>query len=305
MKNIYGLIGFPVKHSLSAFMHNAAFKELGIDAEYRLFEVEPKNLKSFLLDDIEVKDTTGKTFRARDIVGFNITIPHKVAVKETLEKEFPKKENKLIQINEHYVKVSGAVNTVKREMGVLNYWNTDAPGFLRSLEEDLKFDPKNKNVLLIGCGGAGRAIAAALSWKNIELEKIFIYDISDRSIQSAREHFFKFDYVSEKIEFIQATELKDVIKKCQLLVNASGLGMKNGDGSPVDKELLHSGLSVYDIIYNRRTQLIQDASDLRLSCSNGLGMLLYQGVDAFELWIGKRAPVELMRQALLKASNNK
>jgi shikimate dehydrogenase len=82
--------------------------------------------------------------------------------------------------------------------------------------------------------------------------------------------------------------------------------MKDGDGSPVNKELLHGGLSVYDIIYNRETQLLKDASDLDRPNNNGLGMLLYQGVDAFELWIEKeRAPVEVMRQALLKASNNK
>jgi shikimate dehydrogenase len=307
MKSIYGLIGFPVKHSLSAFMHNAAFKNLGFNAEYKLFEVEPENLEKFLLEDVDAKDINGEPFRVRDIVGFNVTIPHKVAAKEILEKAFPKKNEKdnLIQINEHYVKISGAVNTVKREANTLNYWNTDASGFLRSLKEDLGFELNGKNVLIIGCGGAGRAIVAALSWKNIGLGKIFIYDISEKAIQTAREYFSKFDYVNSKINFIGEKELSEAIKKCQLLVNASGLGMKDDDASPIDKELLHSGLSVYDIIYNHQTQLLKDASDLDLRNKNGLGMLLYQGVEALELWLGQEAPVEIMRQALLIAAKNK
>jgi shikimate dehydrogenase len=300
MKNIYGLIGYPVKHSLSAFMQNAAFNELGIKAEYRLFEIEPKDLRSFLLEDSEVKDTTGKTFRSRDIIGFNITIPHKVTAKEILEKEFPKKENKFIQIDELDVKVVGAINTVKRGPDKLEYWNTDASGFLRSLKDDLKFEPKGKSVFLIGCGGAGIAIAAALSWKNTGAKEIFIYDISEKSIGIAKEHFSKFSDLSSKISFVKGIKLPETIRNCQLLVNASGLGMKDGDESPVDKQLLHSGLSVYDIIYNRQTQLLKDANDL--SHSNGLGMLLYQGVDAFELWFATKAPVEVMRKALYAAA---
>ena len=173
VKKIYGVLGYPVKHSLSPVMHNAAFGHLKIDAEYKLFEVRPEALEDVLLGNISIKDTEGNEVYAGDISGFNITIPHKIKAKELLEKKFPFDQNAvLINIDLYYVKLSGAVNTVKREANILRYWNTDAPGFLKSLEVDLEFEPKGKNALLIGCGGAGRAIIAALSWGNVGIKKI-------------------------------------------------------------------------------------------------------------------------------------
>ncbi|MFC1708787.1 shikimate dehydrogenase family protein [Candidatus Omnitrophota bacterium] len=294
-RRVYGLIGYPVKHSLSPVMHNAAFKALGIDAHYELFEVKPQDLNSFLdsLDD-------------REIDGLNVTIPHKIRTREILEKKFPfdwdvKEINKYL----HYVKLSGAINTIKRNGDRLDSWNTDAEGFSESLEEDLKFKTKDKNVLLLGCGGAARAIIASLSWRNTKIKKIFINDISDIALNSAKEYFLQAsEYLKhfsvENLEFISSKKIPEVINVCQLLVNATPVGMKEDDPVVIDKELFHKDLSVYDIVYcrNRKTKLIEDAESRNLPCVNGLRMLLHQGMLSFEIWTNKKAPQEVMWKAL-------
>lgn len=304
---IYGLIGYPVKHSFSSPMHNAAFKHLGINAEYRLFEVKPEQLEDFLLRDVPVKDTEGRSCSSKDIFGFNITIPHKVKAKEILEKEFPfDKDARSMLRDLHYVNIigSGAVNTVRRIDNKLLFFNTDAPGFLKSLEEDLKFVTIDKSVLVLGCGGAGRAVIAALSWKQHKVSNIYIYDISNTAIESAKEHFQQFGYIRDRLEFItKEKQMQEVIKDCQLLVNASPVGMKEQDNPVIDKNLLHKDLSVYDVIYNRKTQLIKDAESKGLQARGGEGMLLYQGVAALEYWLNKKISedtIKVMRGALDK-----
>lgn len=295
MKKIYGLIGYPVKHSFSPAMHNAAFLALGIDAKYRTFEVPPQRLKEFLLDP----DAEFDGIRAGDVSGFNITIPHKVKADQILEEAFPFDKN-ATSMNRylHYVKLLSSVNTVKRDGGKLEYYNTDAEGFLVSLEKDLGFTTANKNVLVTGCGGAGRAVIAALSWRENKVNNIFVYDVSKEAMQSAEEHFRQFDFITNKLKFISKEQRADKIKNCQLLVNASPVGMEESDGSVVDKEWLRKGLYVYDVIYNRETQLIKDAKEREAPCVDGRGMLLYQGTAAFGLWTGKEAPVDVMRKAL-------
>ena len=301
---IYGLIGYPVKHSLSPVMHNAAFQALKIDAElnaeYRLFEVKPEELKGFLLGNKEIKDTNSNSFSIEDLSGFNITIPHKVRAREILEKKFSL-HPPLLE-DENYVRLTGAINTVKRDGDILHYYNTDATGFRKSLKEDLKFvDAKGTNVFIIGCGGAGRAVIAALGWRQLKINKIYVNDISNEAVNSAREHFSQFSHFENKLKFITNREdIPNVIKNCHLLVNASPIGMKDEDPSVIDKTLLHENLYVYDVIY-KETRLIRDAKSLGRHYANGLGMLLYQGVDAFELWTEKRAPVEVMRKALEEA----
>lgn len=303
LKRTYGLIGYPVKHSFSPAMHNAAFQALNINAEYKLFEVEPNNLEGFLLKKIEVKDTKGESFFSQDILGFNITIPHKVRASEILLGETGIRLIRNIATEkDHYVFLSGAINTIKREHGKVDYRNTDAGGFIKSLAVDLQFNPEGKNIFVLGCGGAGRAIVAALTWK--EIKKIYLYDTNQDAIKSARQRFDRFSHVRDKLEYVlEKGELSRLINECQLLVNASPVGMNEGDGSAIDRKLFHKDLFVYDIVYNRETQLIKDAKLSGLPATGGLGMLLYQGVEAFELWTGKKAPVEVMRKALTEAMN--
>jgi len=295
-KQLYGLIGFPVAHSLSKKMQEAAFKDKGIDAEYELIPVKPEDLENFL---------TKKVFE-KNLVGFNITIPHKKRAKEILEKKFPlRQDSSQIEEDVYYVKASGAINTVKRDGERLLYYNTDASGFRKSLRESLKFDPKDKEILLIGCGGAGRAVIAALGWRNVKAKKIYIYDINEASIKSAKEHFLlkspHADFLSDKLEFIQKNELEKVIKGCSLLVNASPIGMENPEESPIDKRLLpEENLSIYDIVYNKKgkTQLVKDALERRLPVVDGLKMLRCQGVNAFYHWTGQEPDIDVMDKAL-------
>lgn len=303
---IYGLIGYPVKHSLSPLMHNAAFKALKINARYTLFEIQPDELEDFLLRNKKAKDVEGNYFSVEDFSGFNITIPHKVRAKEILEKRFPfnARKDRALE-NSYYVKLSGAINTVKKEDGILRYFNTDASGFLRSLKHDLGFDTEGKCALIIGCGGAGRAIIAGLSWKNCGIKKIYAYDISNEVINSARKHFFQSafpqsEHLTKTLEFISIEQIPEVITRCRLLVNASPVGMREEDASVINKNLLHQDLCVYDLVYNRTTPLTEDAKARGLKhVVDGKGMLLCQGADAFEIWIGEKAPLDVMRDALV------
>lgn len=296
---IYGLIGYPVRHSLSPAMHNAAFKDLGINAEYRLFEVRPEQLSNFLLEDTVVEDTRGNTCSTREIAGLNITIPHKIEAKRIIEERFSD-PSFLGSEQGYYVGFSGAINTVKFRKDGLEYYNTDAIGFRKSLKEDLHFSPDGKNIIVFGCGGAGRAIIAALTWRDVRCSKIFIFDVNKAIMQHVQNHFSRWPSLVNTLECITAEDVSAVIKKCDLLINASPIGMKDQDDSIVPRTLLHKALYVYDVIYHRETKLVQDARLKQLPVTDGLGMLLYQGVAAFELWADKAAPVDVMREALEK-----
>ncbi len=297
---IYGLIGYPVKHSISPLIHNAGFKKIGLPAEYRLFELSPERLEDFLLKDIPIKDTEGRTFSSQNIVGFNITIPHKVRAREILEREFPyDKDAPVMEETLHYVKLLGAINTARRSSGKVEYRNTDAPGFLESLQKDLNFNTQGRNALVIGCGGGGRAVIAALSWKQNEIKNIYVTDIKEEAVNSARDYFSRFQYINEKLKFITEENIPGVIGDCDLLVNASPCGMKESDPCPVDEKSLRKNLAVFDLIYNpKETKLLKIARGKDAPAVNGLGMLLYQGTRAFEFWTENKAPVEVMRQAL-------
>ncbi len=283
-KAVYGLVGYSLKHSLSPAMHNAAFKELGIDAEYKLFEIELDGLKDFLIN-------------RSDVLGFNVTVPYKVKAKDVLTKNFSSKED--LSEAEIAVSITSAVNTVKREPK-LKLYNTDVSGFSKSLVEDLGFDKRGKNVLVLGVGGAGRAVIAGLSQENNSASKIYISELNRDTINNVKEHLSNIDRLKGKFEFIEEPDISNVIEECHLLVNATAVGMRDNDGSAIDLNLLHKGLSVYDVVYNRETALVKEARSLGLPASDGLGMLLYQGVAAFEIFTDIEAPLDVMKEALLK-----
>ena len=276
-KQLYGLIGYPVKHSYSAFMHNAAFAHYKMDAVYELFEVPPEKLQEFLTRTIVVKK----------IKGFNVTVPHKENVYAYL-----KENNGKISADAQKMK---AVNTVVGgEGGILSGFNTDGAGFL----EDLKqrgIEVKNKNVSLIGAGGGAKAVAVALSSGN--LKNFLIFDV-DKSKSLRLAGIIKEFYPSIAAEAVESIEeLK--IKEADILINATPIGMKELDPLLVKKEWLHPGIFVYDLIYNpSETKLLKTAKAAGCRTANGRGMLLYQGCLAFKHWTHKAAPVEVMRRAL-------
>jgi len=271
---IYGVLGYPVKHSLSPSMHNAAFKALKINAEYRLFKVRPQDLGNFL-----------NSLKENNIYGLNVTIPYKEKVAPFLKKLSD--EAKLI----------GAVNTIKALADGLEGFNTDGEGFLQHLRQDLGFNPQDKTIAILGAGGAARAISVYLSKNTPRL--IAIYDI-DKTKAETLINYLKENF--KDIEFKVANSIEGLnIGDCHLLVNATPIGMKDSDPCLVDKKFIHNNLLVYDLIYNPpETKLLALAKKVGAKVSNGLGMLLYQGTLSFKIWIGQDAPFKIMRQALEK-----
>jgi len=275
---IFGIIGFPVKHTLSPHFQNAAFAYLGLDAEYIPFETAPRELKAAL----------GK-FKALGVCGINVTIPHKQAVLKLLDSVSPE------------AKGIGAVNTVVFKAGKTRGFNTDGEGFMRSLKSDLKFNPKGKAVFLFGCGGAAQAIAFVLAREGAR-SIAFTDQMEERAKKLSSKTGKDFPKCRVKYTPFIGERIHEEVLGSDLLVNTTPVGMHKGDPCIVNPKALHRKLAVYDIVYNPPvTPLSKEAKRRGLKVANGLGMLLYQGVLSFELFTGKRAPVEVMRRALKKA----
>ncbi len=280
-KQIYGLIGYPVKHSFSAAMHNAAFSHLRMNSEYKLFEINPQELRYFFHRIIPLRDVNGEEFSYEDLHGFNVTIPHKEAVLEFLNEKSPAAAD------------IEAVNTVIVHNGSeFKGFNTDFAGFVRHITE---LDVNTDKVGMIGAGGAARAVAYALKTK--QAEEIVIYDIDKQKAESLARSVNSWDSgcTAYAVDSIEALNLNDKT----LLVNASPVGMQDDDPLLITEKMLHKDLFVYDLIYNPSwTKLLLLAQNKGLRCRNGLKMLLYQGVLAFEHWSGIDAPIDVMFDAL-------
>jgi len=271
---IYGLVGSPIKHSLSPCMHNAAFAKLKINARYKLFELAPGQLKGFL-----------SSLKQKNICGFNVTYPHKEEILGFLNS------------SSRGVKEINAANTViVDKKGKLKGFNTDCLGFTAHLKE-LKLKPKK--AAIIGAGGAARAVCFALA--KMKVRQLCIYDIDKFKALSL---FKKLNSAFPETKFDVASRIEDLeIQNKDLLVNASPVGMHQSDPCLVDPEDLHEGLFVYDLIYSPpETKLLSLAKERNLSFSNGLGMLLYQAAFAFEYFSGKTPPLKIMKEALWKGA---
>jgi shikimate dehydrogenase len=270
---IYGVLGFPSKHSLSPVMHNAAFKELKINAEYRIFEVPPQELEGFL-----------KGLSKNNIAGINVTIPYKERVIPYLQKTSVEAD------------LIGAVNTIKVSQDGLEGFNTDGEGFLRHISEVFDFDPRDKKIAILGAGGASKAVCVYLA--KTGPKRISVYDVNHEKVRGLIAHLV---HCCKGPEFIEAGSIEELlIQEADLLVNATPIGMKESDPSLVDEKFLHNGLFVYDLIYHHpQTALLRSAREKGCLSSNGLGMLLYQGMLSFKIWTGKNAPKEVMEEALL------
>ncbi len=266
---VYGLLGHPVAHSLSPAMHNAAFRALGINAVYVPFPVAG-------LCSVEVR-------------GFNLTVPHKTAIVPLLAELTPE------------ASAIGAVNTVRNDPshpgGRLAGTNTDGIGFLRSLEQDLGFDPREREVLLLGAGGAARAIAFALL--EAGAARLVIANRTVERAQALAADCAK-AHPGAAVEGRGMDGLSGLAP--HLLVNSTTVGM--GDGRSPVAELAPLGVreAVAEIVYHPlETPLMRQAQAAGLATTNGIGMLLHQGAAAFTFWTGREAPVDVMRAALLKA----
>ena len=270
-----GIIGDPIEHTMSPVMHNAAFKKLGLDYVYLAFPVKPEELGR-AVDGI----------RALNIRGLSITIPHKVAVSPFLD-ELDTLADKI-----------GAINTIVNSNGVLKGYNTDAGGFLQALIER-GIEPKGKKVVILGAGGASRAISFILAERGASLV------ILNRTWSKAEACA---DRISEIFQS-EATALKlnrenlaTALSQADILVNATSVGMSpNVNQTPVSANLLKAGLIVFDIVYNPiKTRFQTEAELAGATVIGGLDMLIWQGALAFEKWTGLKAPFELMRAEVIK-----
>lgn len=259
-----GLFGYPVDHSMSPAMHNAAFEHLGLDLCYIAFPVRPEMLGEAV-----------KAIRALDLQGVNVTVPHKEKVILFLDK-----------VDEEALFI-GAVNTILNSGGVLKGYNTDGRGFMESLKE-ADISAEGKNVLIIGAGGASRAISYYLSEK---ASRLYLFDIDNNKVKRLADDLSR---IRKNISF--KDNLKD-LNAVDIVVNATPLGLKESDPYPVDIALISPDMVVCDLIY-KQTPLLAAASQKGCKTLDGLGMLLHQGALAFEIWTGTKPPVDVMRNAI-------
>lgn len=275
---LLGLFGYPVKHTASPAMQNAAFEVLKLNYLYLPFEVSPNHLEKAI-----------SSLRALNFVGVNVTVPYKQDVIPFLDGISG--EARLI----------GAVNTIKVDGKRLVGHNTDGRGFVRSLKEDEGFELKGKRMLLIGAGGAGRAVAVQSGLDGAG--HISIMDEQEDRAKVLAAH------IGSKIPGCEASSVtaKDgslaaAAQEADLVVDATPLGMNASDPISLDPALLVKGTMVVDLVYNPpETKLLRAARKRGCKVMNGTGMLLYQGAIALEIWTGRKAPVEIMRKALKKA----
>ena len=284
----YGLLGKDIGYSLSPAMHNAAFKELGIEAEYKLFDKSLDELDGFFK---ELKD--GK------ISGCNVTIPYKEKVLEYVDK----KDNLVLAV--------GSLNTIiRRNDGLVEGTNTDHDGFMNALtgkgEDDLGFDPSGKNVFLFGAGGAAKTIVfSLLGWAPECVRRIVIADIDTKKAEKLAGSAVANQQKGTIISVVEDEgQYEEFISKSDLLINATPCGMKESDKPLFDYRYMHERLSVFDFIYAKKTPLIKEALDRGAKAINGKNMLLNQAVAAFECWFKGEEHVRIVK-AMRRALNER
>jgi shikimate dehydrogenase len=273
------LFAKPAKHSISPAMHNLSFEDQGIDAVYLAFDVEPEDLASSI-----------QSIRQLDLLGVNLSMPHKMAAVPLVDELSPAAE------------LIGAINTIVNQEGHLVGHNTDGIGFMRGLE-DINVSIIGKTMTIIGAGGAATAIISQAALDGVDTIHVFNRkDAFYPVIESKLQQIAKATNCTITLEDLDnQSALKVAIEASQLLVNATGVGMKPNEAeSPLkDSSLLRESLAVYDVIYNpRETRLLKEAKAAGAKTANGLSMLLYQGAAAFELWTGKKMPTEKVKKII-------
>ncbi|MGE5574700.1 MAG: shikimate dehydrogenase [Ignavibacteria bacterium] len=271
---VCGVIGEPIEHTLSPLMHNAAFEALKLDYVFLAFRVKPAEVESAV-----------NGMRALNIRGLNVTMPHKSTVIKHLDR---------VDLSAQIV---NSVNTVLNKESLLFGFNTDGVGALKALKEN-GVEPKGRKVLLLGAGGAARAIAYTMAKEADELA------VLNRTVKQAQALARLLEKsLNKKIATgsLSPSDIQSNLKDSDILINATAVGMKpKPEESPVPPKLLRSNLAVMDIVYNPlETKLAKDAKSAGARVVSGVEMLIYQGAASFELWTGKSAPVEVMRQAAL------
>ena len=271
---LLGLIGDPVEHTLSPYMHNAAFKSLNLDYVYVPFHVKKNELKAAI-----------KGASSLEIKGLNVTIPHKTEVMKYLD------------VLDGTAELIGAVNTIKFDEKIKGY-NTDGLGAVRAIEETSTV--RGKKIVILGAGGASRAIsfqiilsgAGRVIIANRTLEKGFL--LKKNLVE-------KLDADVEAIDI--GEKLNDELKDADILINTTPIGMyPNIHQKPlVTSEMMHENLIVNDIIYNPlHTGILREAIKANAKTVTGVKMLIYQGIESFKIWTGVEPSVDVFNEALVK-----
>ena len=258
---IYAVFGDPVEHSLSPVMHNSALSQAGLDGFYLAFNVK----------DIAAA-VSG--IRGLGIRGVSITIPHKVSVMKYLDE------------TDALAEKIGAVNTIVNRQGILHGYNSDCPGAIKALSE--KTAIKDKEAAVIGAGGGARAVGFGIKQEGGKITVI------NRTKQRGEKLADDLD-----CEFKPLSEVKKL--PYEIVINATPIGMTpNQNRVPIKSDLLEAGMVVMDMVYNPlKTQFLNDAEKTGCSTIDGVSMLVHQGAFQFELWTAKKAPVDIMRKAVL------
>jgi shikimate dehydrogenase len=268
-----GVVGHPIKHSLSAAMHNAVFRETGMGYKYGAYDVLPEDLGRFI------------DLCKEDFIGLNVTIPHKVEVIKHIDEL--SREAEMI----------GAVNTIKFFEGKSRGFNTDGIGCLKALEA-AGIGIEGRNVLVLGAGGAARAIVyqCLLSGANVLIanrQKEKADALADEAKRKTGKKTGAIDYSYDG--------LLNTLPETDIMINATSVGMSpNAGESPVEQTLLHDKLAVMDIVYNPvETKLLREAKEKGCSTVSGVGMLVYQGAESLKIWFKLEAPIDVMEGAVL------
>ena len=267
---VCALIGDPVEHSLSPCIHNAAFKHLQLNYYYAAFQVSLEELETTILG-----------VRSLKIHGLNVTMPLKVAAIQHLD-----------QLDES-VKMVGAVNTILNDKGVLIGYNTDGEGALKALKVNNE-SPKDKKIVILGAGGVSRAILYSLLKEAREI--VILNRTLEKAKNLVRDLSSKF---GDKVRYGKLSTLTMELKEADILINATSLGMSpNEDKTPVNRDMLRPELSIFDLVYDPpETRLLREARAVGAKTIEGLTMLIYQGAASFEIWTGKKAPLNVMMKA--------
>jgi shikimate dehydrogenase len=274
-----GIIGYPLGHTLSPVFQGAALKHAGVDATFEAWPTAPDKLVEKVA-----------SFRSPDVLGVCVTLPHKQAVIPMLDSL------------DETARAIGAVNWIVNRDGRLAGYNTDAPGFLRSLKEEAKLDPRGKRAVVFGAGGAARAIVYALRTAGVAH-----LTIANRTIERARELAAALANGRFKPSATGLTrdDLANAVPYADLLVNTTAMGMAGGpapNATPVTADLIPGKALGYDAVYAPlQTPFLREVEKAGGRTASGITMLIYQGAEGFELCTGKKAPVGVMMEALMKA----
>jgi len=270
------VFGDPVAHSKSPGFHNAALRACGIDAQYVKIHVRPEDLTAAL-----------RALPAADFIGTNVTIPHKAGALATVDEAVD------------YAKKSGAVNTVVVQGNKLIGHNTDGPGLLRAIREEFSADVRDLRVMVLGAGGgAGRAISVQCAMA--KCQRLVLVNRTHSKAQALAGELSE-DFGGRLVESLpqEEAQLSSELNDIDLIINASSVGMKADDAALIPGKALNSKLMIYDTVYaSGKSRLVVDAESVGARAANGLSMLLHQGALSFEIWFGRQAPLEAMRNAL-------